>query len=166
MKYSSHVAISVSTITLFEPWNYGLYGCIFIYLMAVIGGLLPDIDHPHSFIGSKIPLIPTILFKMDGHRGFTHGLPALMVVFMIGAMISESIGMGMLNLCGLSLGFGYFTHLGADFITNRGIPLFKPFVVKRYVLPITKTGQPLEGFIVIAFCGISLAFTAGSFGLI
>lgn len=166
MKYSSHAAISVASISFLEPWSYGLYGCIFIYFMSVLGGLLPDIDHPHSFIGKRIPVLPTILFKMDGHRGFTHGLPVFLIVTLMGCMISEVAGFGLTNLCGLSLGLGYLSHLAGDFITNRGIPLLKPFHQKRYVIPITKTGQPLEGMIVVGFCALSIAYFLENFGLI
>ena len=149
MRYQSHALIAVASVTVFHPWSAGILAMGVTYVFALIGGLLPDIDHPKSFVGSKVPVIPTILYRFSGHRGVTHSLLALGVVSLFGFFCAAVIGsMGNL-LVAWSMGIGYASHLLADFITNRGIPAAWP-VKRRFVIPITTTGAPLEAAIAVA----------------
>ena len=42
---------------------------------AVLTCLLPDIDHPKSFLGQRLSWIQSL--AAPGHRGFTHSLPGV-----------------------------------------------------------------------------------------
>jgi len=44
---------------------------------AVIGSLLPDVDHPQSWVGRRTRPISTALAATLGHRGVTHSALAL-----------------------------------------------------------------------------------------
>ena len=43
---------------------------------AVLTCLLPDIDHPKSFLGQRLSWISKPVARAFGHRGFTHSTPA------------------------------------------------------------------------------------------
>ena len=45
---------------------------------AILTCLLPDIDHPKSFLGQRLSWISKPIARAFGHRGFTH---SLLVVF-------------------------------------------------------------------------------------
>lgn len=160
MKYQSHIVIAAAVITLTQPWSQGLLPALAIYGLGLLGGLLPDIDHPKSFIGSKVPVLPTILYKFGGHRGVTHSLLGLGIVAIIGFLLASLLGMREIPAVTWALGLGYASHLGADLITNRGIPACWP-VAKRFVIPVTTTGSALEAIIVLSVFGIALSATLG-----
>ncbi len=44
---------------------------------AVLTCLLPDIDHPKSFLGQRLSWISKPVARAFGHRGFTHSLLAV-----------------------------------------------------------------------------------------
>lgn len=94
-----------------------------------IGGLLPDIDHPTSKVGLKVPPISKTINALFGHRGFTHTLLALLLftyfLIFIGCLFPISIrGYLMPLFMGMSIGYG--SHLLLDMLTISGIPLFYP----------------------------------------
>lgn len=181
MKYQSHVVIAISSIAVFHPWTDGLLTGISCFLLGILGGLFPDVDHPYSFFGSKIPVIPTILYKFDGHRGVTHSIFGMLVGAIFGVILVKSlVPMVMLlnmqlsmspiknelfvelaqnKLVMLSLGIGYASHLLCDLITNKGIPVLWP-LRDRYVIKVTTTGSALERLIVlwIVFAGWGIGF--------
>lgn len=182
MKFQTHIILAASAITLFQPWKDGMAVTFVAYFLGILGGLLPDVDHPGSFIGSKVPIIPTILFKFSGHRGVTHSLfglvfatilgvvivrtsiPALLLIIeKFGFSISEKLSMTALDgnrLALFSLGIGYLTHMIGDIVTNRGIPVFWP-VPERYVFPITNTGSMTEKIISLSVVALTFLAIAG-----
>ena len=44
---------------------------------AILTCLLPDIDHPKSFLGQRLKWISKPVARAFGHRGFTHSLFAV-----------------------------------------------------------------------------------------
>ena len=46
---------------------------------AILTCLLPDIDHPKSFLGQRLKWISKPIARAFGHRGFTHSLLAVIV---------------------------------------------------------------------------------------
>ena len=53
----------------------GLQGhSLHLYGGAVVGGLLPDIDHPDSKIGKMISPLSDFIISVVGHRTLTHSL--------------------------------------------------------------------------------------------
>ncbi|VEB43121.1 Inner membrane protein ydjM [Chromobacterium violaceum] len=48
---------------------------------GLAGSLLPDIDHPKSWLGRRIPFLSRPISYLFGHRGITHSLLAVVGVF-------------------------------------------------------------------------------------
>ena len=46
--------------------------------LAVFGGLLPDIDHPKSWVGRRLRPVSDLVAGLFGHRGVTHSLLAVL----------------------------------------------------------------------------------------
>ena len=116
-------------------------------LMAGLGGLLPDLDHPESTVGRRVRLISLPLSALVGHRGMTHSV--LAVVGMAALMIAVT------NLPALSgarwailpLCVGYLSHLLGDGLTKGGIPLLWPSK-RRYSLNLFHTNSWKETVLV------------------
>jgi len=93
---------------------------------AVIGSLLPDIDHGVSVVGSFIPL-HLIKHKKKGkwvktfkHGGATHTLVAFLLMSAIWLVIGGEFLKGVI--------LGFLSHLYIDDVTGRNLKyLFYPF---------------------------------------
>lgn len=111
-----------------------------------LGALLPDLDEPKSFIGEKIPIIPSIIKSIFDHRGITHSLLAVGCVFLIAFIIKKPIL--------FSITLGYFLHLIEDNFSVSGIKWLIPFSNKSFKIPISfftyRTGSLKEYLIFFA----------------
>lgn len=121
----------------------GFVGIGAVMAGAFIGSVLPDIDHPGSFIGRKVKPISIILNRTVGHRGMTHA-----PIFVLG--LSALLGFLVMKLTGftqaislffvLGLFAGMVSHLLMDMLTKSGIPLLYPFSKKDFSIAPFKTG--------------------------
>lgn len=109
---------------------------------AVLGSLLPDIDHPQSWAGRKVRVISVPLSLLVGHRGITHS--ALAVIGCLMAL--ATLGMG---LMAAPIVIGYLSHLLADGLTPSGVPLLWPSR-RRFTLNLCQTGSLMEMLVVAA----------------
>lgn len=109
--------------------------------ISAVGGLAPDIDHPSSVIGRKMPIIPEIFHIFFGHRTLTHSLLGLLAVSLFLHFKNPVWGQAWL--------IGYGSHLFLDFMTVSGVPLFWPFS-KSYGLNLTSTGGVLDRLIMVS----------------
>lgn len=101
---------------------------------AILTCLLPDIDHPKSFLGQRLKWISKPIARAFGHRGFTHSLLAvfaLLATFYL--KVPESWFIPADALQGMVL--GYLSHILADMLTPAGVPLLWP-CRWRFRLPI------------------------------
>lgn len=131
MKYRAHIAGAVVS------------GCGVIYLCnqmeistnllniiggAAIGGLIPDIDHPKSFLGRAIQPISTILMATIGHRTLTHSLLFLFLISFVASMFNIMLGFG--------LGIGILSHIVLDLLTPKtnGVAFLYPFYKRKIKL--------------------------------
>ena len=120
--------------------------------LALASALLPDLDHPKSLLGRRLPWISGPLSRLFGHRGFTHSLLA------VGAGVwglAQFQGPGLISVAVKdALIIGYLSHLLGDWLTPAGIPLFWP-LRRRFRLP----GLPLKsgGGYEAVFCLLTLA---------
>ncbi|PPI88127.1 metal-dependent hydrolase [Candidatus Pantoea edessiphila] len=120
--------------------------------------LIPDIDHPNSLIGQRFSWISQIISLIFGHRGFTHSLLALVILWLFNMIIfkkyiilPDDILQGML--------IGYCSHIVADIMTPAGVVLLWPYR-KRFRLPMinSRKNKKLEKKICISLVGFLILF--------
>lgn len=93
---------------------------------VTLGSLLPDIDHPQSYLGRRLRILSVPINKLFGHRGFTH---SIFFTLLLGIATAPWWAVNPLFFGGLLL--GYSSHLLADMTTPSGVPLLYPDK-KRY----------------------------------
>lgn len=124
-------------------------------LISFVSSLLPDIDEPQSYLGRRLKLISNIFKAFFGHRGFTHSLLGFVSFTLLFYLVFiYHIGFPLFSISFFIM--GYSIHLIEDFITTRGIPLFSPFISKRYSIPLVKTQGIGEYIIRLIFVGLFL----------
>lgn len=117
-------------------------------VLVLAGALLPDIDHPQSWLGRRLPFLSRPIAAIFGHRGITHSLLAVALgVWLLG---SESGGVWI-----SALAVGYLSHLAADGLTPQGVPLLWPNH-HRFSLPVCSTGGAMEIVVVLAVVLLAL----------
>ncbi len=79
-----------------------------LILFVIVGSLLPDIDHPNSQISKKIPIITKLL----RHRGVTHSLLAVVILYLLITLID--LGLRFFDQI-LPIILLYFAFVGAWF---------------------------------------------------
>lgn len=119
---------------------------------ALASALLPDLDHPNSLLGRRLPWISGPLSRLFGHRGFTHSLLAVgMAVWGLAQFQAPGLlPVGVKD----ALIIGYLSHLLGDWLTPAGIPLFWP-LRQRFRLPYLSLR--CGGGVETAFCVLTLA---------
>jgi inner membrane protein len=143
MMAGSHVVVGAAAWMMAAP-HLGLPPLDPIALTWAIGGsLLPDIDHPHSWVGRRVRIVSRPHASVIGHRGFTHSILAVAAC----AVLLRWDGLRRATVDPLIVGYG--SHLGADFLTASGLPLIWP-LRRRHAIPLCKTGSPAEALIVMS----------------
>ena len=155
MMAGSHAVIGVAAWTWVAP-HLGLPPLDPAALaLACVGALLPDIDHPRSWVGLRLGIVSRPLAAALGHRGVTHSLLAAAACLLL------LRGEGASRAFAAPLVVGYLSHLLADLLTPGGLPLAWP-LRRRFSLPLCRTGSLLEPLIV---AGLVLGTAAATFGL-
>ena len=114
---------------------------------AGIGSLLPDLDHPKSTFGRKVPFVSVPFAAIAGHRGFTHSL--IGVGLCVAGLLSVVGGLAAPPWAGaLEAGIlGYLSHLLIDMGNPAGVPLLFPSR-RRFRFPLTcRPGGLLESLL-------------------
>lgn len=88
-------------------------------LIAGLSAILPDIDHPQGQIRQKMGVAGHLSLFWLSHRGLTHTLLANVAIYVLSYVLIP--GLAQWAVVG-----GYTSHLVADSLTRRGIPLFWP----------------------------------------
>jgi len=135
-------AVGVSTIGMVGMMNSGL-DLAFFGTGLMIGALLPDIDHAGSALGRRIPIIPTVISFVFGHRGLTHSLLFLVLLGLTRPWFSPQFYLGLM--------IGTISHLVGDMMTHRGIQLFYPFKMAISFPVSFKTGGVVEQVLLAIF---------------
>ena len=117
--------------------------------LAAVGSLLPDLDHPQSWVGRRLRVLSRPLAAVFGHRGATHSLLAVLGT----ALLLHTHGVS--RAVSEPLVVGYLSHLGADLLTPAGLRLAWP-LRGSVAVPLCRTGSPAEILVVAAI----LAWTA------
>jgi inner membrane protein len=121
-----------------------------VYLgLAVAGSLLPDVDHPKSWMGRRTRPISTTIAATLGHRGVTHS--AVAVVGLTLLLLHAGYRKGGVS----ALVVGYLSHLAADMLTPQGLRLAWPNR-RTWSLPLCRTGSAAESVVVtMLVCGVA-----------
>jgi len=118
-----------------------------IYLgLAVAGSLLPDIDHPKSWVGRRTRPISTAIAATFSHRGVTHSAIAVIGLTML--LLHAGYRRGGVT----ALIIGYLSHLAADMLTPQGLRLAWP-LRRTWGFPLCRTGSSMEPMIVSVLVG-------------
>jgi inner membrane protein len=116
--------------------------------LAVAGSLLPDVDHPKSWVGRRTRPISTAIASVLGHRGVTHSAVAVAGL----AVLLMHAGIRHAAVCALAV--GYLSHLAADMLTPQGLRLAWP-MRGTWGIPLCRTGSATESVIVATLaCGL------------
>jgi inner membrane protein len=151
-----------------------------IIVCAILGAILPDIDHPKSVIGRIFKIISVPLERRYEHRTITHSLIGWAIASAIFALIitipSFVIGYLSFDIWALvprwlaAFSIGYLSHLILDMFNRRGSQMFWPDK-SRDVIPKNPKLRPESGakieiaiFIVLMFL-IILALPLSKYGL-
>ena len=158
------------------------------YPVAVAAAWLPDVDNPRSTLGNglsrlKNPALNLLsrpiswvlrvssftLVRTVGHRTLTH---SLLGIALFTLLVWLPLG-GCPNLC-LALVAGYSSHVFADALNTRGVPLLWPLGGTLRLLPGgIRSGGAVElavslGIFAFALCELYLLYPAlrGALGLL
>ncbi len=143
MMAGSHVALGAAAWLIAAP-RLGLPALEPIQLAwAVAGSLLPDIDHPQSWVGRRVRPLSTFIAAILGHRGATHSLLA------VGGCAWLLLHDGYSRAIVAPLMVGYLSHLAGDLVTPRGLRLAWP-LKGTWALPLCRSGSPFEPLVVVA----------------
>lgn len=117
MTAPTHVAFAVSL---------GLLGGVGNTELAILafGAVLPDIDHPQSYIGKILFFISMPLKRYFGHRKTIHGFFLWGLIILIGFLWSPC----------LLIGVGGLSHVFLDAFNVKGVQAFMPFFEQVCVL--------------------------------
>jgi len=83
--------------------------------LATAGALLPDIDHPASWVGRHLRVISRPLATTTGHRGVAHSLVAVLACLIF--LSREGLSRVVIDPPIV----GYLSHLAADLLTTSGL---------------------------------------------
>lgn len=114
--------------------------------VVVAGSLLPDIDHPKSWVGRRTRPLSTAIATTFSHRGITHSAIAVIAL----ALLLTHAGYQRAGIAALVI--GYLSHLAADMLTPQGLRLAWP-LRGTWGIPLCRTGSPAEPVIVTLIAG-------------
>lgn len=133
---------------------------------AVVGALLPDIDHPQSKIAHQTGLAhgrglltdvagSGLRALLGGHRGFTHSA-------LVAGLLSLAVFAVRPWLGAAAVGFliGYLSHIAADMVTRDGVRLGWPLSRREIGLGPRRlrfrTGSFMEYVVVAGVCALAV----------
>ena len=142
----------------------------YVYPAAVTAAWLPDVDNPRSTLGNGLSRLRNpalnllsrplswalrttsfVLVRTVGHRTMTHSLVGVFFFSLTVWLLLR----GFPNLV-LALVAGYASHILADALNTRGVPLFWPVGKPIRLLP---GGVRSGGAVEVAVALVALAFT-------
>ncbi|WP_407101676.1 metal-dependent hydrolase [Desemzia sp. FAM 24101] len=94
-----------------------------------IGALFPDIDHPGSFIGKRLPIVSDGMRKLFGHRGIVHSLAGAVFFTAVFRFLSVTFDWPIDWATWFLMGF--FAHLVEDSFSKYGIAWLQPLYNKN-----------------------------------
>ncbi len=161
--------------------QWGLHWTIILF--AILGSIIPDIDHPRSFVGGIFRVISVPLERRYGHRTITHSLVGwvgatiifgfliLLITWLFGIVCNLEFGAWYLAPRWIAaFSISYFSHLVLDMFNLRGSQMFWPDT-GRDVIPKNpkfrpESGSKIEILIFCVFLALMfLAFPISKYGI-
>ncbi len=127
-------------------------------LIAGFSSLLPDIDHPRSWLGRRLGIISRAIAKLVGHRGVTHSFIAVLGLLALWRWKANLVFGVKYDWVLLPVVVGYLSHLAADSLTYAGVPLLWPHNF-RFRIPLARTGTWREQAVVLLIAVVCLTPT-------
>ncbi|MCA0972600.1 metal-dependent hydrolase [Halobacillus litoralis] len=124
-------------------------GLVIVLALALLGYLFAPtyIDHYRDELKVFVMMLLPVLVMVRGHRKMTHSLLFLVLLVFYSYLIEMWSGITWFYLSGLLIGVA--SHLFADSLTKRGIPLAYPFSKKYTRFFVTfRTGSNVERILV------------------
>ncbi|WP_260288406.1 metal-dependent hydrolase [Peribacillus aracenensis] len=154
MQYRTHFATSlVATLPIMAATDTLTIGSV---LAVALGAVFPDIDEPHSWIGCRTRGISDVLNKVFGHRGITHSLAGILIVFLTIVLM-----VGLTNfkaIIGLYFILGYILHIVEDSFSKSGVKWLTPLSDQSFQSGMGvvwyRTGSMVENFIFLGSISI------------
>ena len=101
--------------------------------LVLFAALLPDGDHPNSWLGRRLGFFSKFLNFIAGHRGITH---SIWIPLILGLGLAIAFG----TQFGIPIFIGYLSHVLSDALTKKGINLLHP-VTTLHISGFIKTGS-------------------------
>ena len=151
MTYKTHIIGGVALAIAINEYLIPIEGIelVYYYGSAIVGSLLPDLDHPKSWISSKTVILH-YPFRKLGHRKATHSLFAAILLW---AVLTLPFG---INFVALGSLLGYLSHLILDILNPTGVPLLYPFTKEKYKIGKIHTGDTGEYIVTVLLIIISV----------
>ena len=151
--------------------QWGLHWTIILF--AVLGAIIPDIDHPKSIIGKIFLPISIPLERRYGHRTVTHSLIGWAIsslifavliifgIFIFGFVLKFDVGsLDLPPRWIAAFSISYFSHLILDMFNRRGSQMFWPDpgrdVIPRNPKFRPESGSRIEGLIFLILLALTL----------
>ena len=141
MLFYTHVLLGILFFLLFRGYFSG--NILLVFLLMLLGSVLPDLDEPHSKINQWSGVLGRIISFFFKHRGMFHSL-LFAGIFLI------LLGYFWQWPYAIALALGYLAHLLIDSITPLGVQLFYPFSRHKIRGPV-RTGGAWELFLLALF---------------
>lgn len=106
--------------------------------LSMVGSLLPDIDHPQSIIGRRLP----VSWAFGKHRTFTHSIVFVFMLLFGLQKIAPIYHLSDVHIYALMA--GYISHIVLDMMTPHGVALLYPSLRRWRLLPRTASELPVE----------------------
>lgn len=135
--FSLSVVIFLKKINLLLALSYSNWGHIIVG--SIVACLLPDIDHPKSWLGQKLKWFSIPISKLFGHRGFTHSVLAIIIFSIFLHLCFSFYNLLPIDIVQIMI-ISYISHIMADMLTPFGVPLFWP-ILFRFRIPIINTNK-------------------------
>ena len=141
MLFRTHLMFGVFAILLMISF---VNDKIVFVIVALIGTIIPDIDHSDSKIGKKLIFRPLQFFVK--HRGMVHSFTIAILASVLIALFFPIASFGFF--------LGYCVHLISDSFTKGGIEPFWPFDYKTQGY--LTTGEKYEEVLFIFMVAVNL----------
>lgn len=112
--------------------------------IGAAAALLPDIDHPGSVVGRKVPILPVVISALAGHRGITHTVWFCASVAALAGFLAAPAGTVTAVSIACCALVGGLSHLALDGLTLSGVTPFAPLPLRGRLARLNHIKGPIK----------------------